>query len=179
VTAKDAFGNVIQGATVVLAATGTNNTLAGGGTTNSSGVATGTLSSTTAESKTVSATINGVSISQTATVAVNAGAATQLVFTVQPTNTVSGQPITPAVVVTAEDAFGNTDLNYAGTVTLSISTDPSLSGSSISSNVQTAGAGVATFTGLTITSLLGGNGYILGASDGTLTGTSGSFNITL
>src|SRR5438876_2024402 len=43
-------------------------------TTNASGVATGTLASTLAESKTITATINAVAITQTATVVVNAGA---------------------------------------------------------------------------------------------------------
>jgi hypothetical protein len=71
VTARDQFDNPINGATVVLAASGTGNTLTQpAGTTNSSGVATGTLSSTVAEAKTVSATVNGVAIDQTATVTV-------------------------------------------------------------------------------------------------------------
>jgi len=59
---------------VVLAATGSGNTLTQpGGSTNASGVATGTLSSTVAETKTVSATIGGTAITQTATVTVTAG----------------------------------------------------------------------------------------------------------
>src|SRR2546430_6134618 len=75
VTARDANGNPIAGATVVLAVSPTTgNTLTQPiGTTNASGVATGTLSSTAAGSKTVSATIDGVAITQTATVVVNAG----------------------------------------------------------------------------------------------------------
>ena len=52
VTARDANGNPIQGATVTLAASGSGNTLTQPGLTNASGVATGTLSSTVAESKT-------------------------------------------------------------------------------------------------------------------------------
>jgi hypothetical protein len=71
VTARDQFDNPINGATVELAASGTGNTLTQpGGTTNSSGVATGTLRSTVAEAKTVSATVNGVAIDQTAIVTV-------------------------------------------------------------------------------------------------------------
>jgi hypothetical protein len=71
VTVKDAYDNPISGATVVLAATGTGNTLTQpGSVTNASGVATGTLSSTVVESKTVSATANGTGITQTATVTV-------------------------------------------------------------------------------------------------------------
>ncbi|MGE0352895.1 MAG: invasin domain 3-containing protein, partial [Gemmatimonadales bacterium] len=75
VTVKDQFGNPISGATVVLAATGSGNTLTQPvGTTNSSGVATGTLSSTAATPKTVSATANGTGITQTQVVTVNPAA---------------------------------------------------------------------------------------------------------
>ncbi len=71
VTAKDALGNPISGATVILAATGSGNTLTQPtGMTNASGVATGSLGSTVAETKTVSATIDGTAITQTATVTV-------------------------------------------------------------------------------------------------------------
>src|SRR5206468_3130620 len=70
-TARDANGNPIAGLPVVLAATGTGNTLTQPtSTTNASGVATGTLSSTKAEMKTVSATINGLAITQKDTVTV-------------------------------------------------------------------------------------------------------------
>src|SRR2546426_6883857 len=76
VTAKDANGNRISGATVVLAATGSGNMLTQpSGTTNTSGVATGTLSSSVAEAKTVSATINGTAVTQTAAVTVTAASA--------------------------------------------------------------------------------------------------------
>src|SRR5207247_10880287 len=70
VTARDAGGNPIAGATVVLAATGTGTTLTQPGLTDVNGVATGALSSTAAQSKTVSATINGVAITQTHTATV-------------------------------------------------------------------------------------------------------------
>jgi len=77
VTAKDANGNPVSGATVALLATGGGNTLTQpSGTTNASGVAAGTLSSSVAESKTVSATANGTPITQTATVTVTASVAT-------------------------------------------------------------------------------------------------------
>jgi invasin-like protein len=71
VTAKDAFGNPIAGVTVVLDATGAGNVLTQPSvTTNASGVATGSLSSVVPETKTVTATINSVAITQTATVTV-------------------------------------------------------------------------------------------------------------
>jgi Big-like domain-containing protein/invasin-like protein/calcineurin-like phosphoesterase family protein len=73
VTAKDVNGNAVSGATVVLTATGSGNTLnQPASVTDVAGVATGTLSSTVAETKTVSATANGVAITQTASVTVTA-----------------------------------------------------------------------------------------------------------
>src|SRR5206468_371431 len=109
-TARDAFANPIPGATVVLAATGTGNTLIQpSGPTNASGVATGTLSSTVAEAKTVSATIGGTAVTQTATVTVTSGSA------VSPSlSTVSASPTTltaasgtATITVTVKDANGN------------------------------------------------------------------------
>jgi adhesin/invasin len=59
VTARDANGNAIQGATVELAATGTGKTVTPlAAVTSSAGSMTGTLSATVAGSKTISATIN-------------------------------------------------------------------------------------------------------------------------
>src|SRR5204862_463433 len=51
---------------------------------------------------------------------VTAGAATQLAFTVQPTNTAAGAPITPAVQVTARDASGNTATQFTGNITVAL-----------------------------------------------------------
>ena len=104
VTAKDANGNRISGATVVLATTGSGNTLTQpSGPTNTSGVATGTLSSSVAEAKTVSATINGTGVTQTATV------------TVTPVST--GSQFGHVFVVTEEntdyvDVIGNSSMPY-------------------------------------------------------------------
>jgi len=71
VTARDQFGNLIQGLLVELAATGTGNTVTQPvAATNASGVATGTLSSLVTEVKTVSATIGGVLIVPTVDVTV-------------------------------------------------------------------------------------------------------------
>jgi hypothetical protein len=73
VTARDASGNPVSGATVVLSATGTGNTLTQpAGPTNSTGVTTGSLNSTTTGMTTVSATAGGVAITSTATVTVTA-----------------------------------------------------------------------------------------------------------
>ncbi|HKA57577.1 MAG TPA: invasin domain 3-containing protein [Gemmatimonadales bacterium] len=146
VTARDGSGNPISGATVVLAASGSGNTLTQpAGPTNASGVATGTLSSSVAELKTVSATINGTAITQTASVTVTApvtispslssigaaptpitagaGSAT-ITVTVRNTN---GDPVSGATVVLASNGTQNTltqpaattDVNGVATGTLS------------------------------------------------------------
>ena len=109
VTAKDGSGNPISGASVVLAATGTGNTLtqptAG---TNGSGVATGTLSSTVAGAKTVSATVSGTALTQTATVTVTAGpvSAAQSTIAAAPASIAAGGATT-TITVRAKDANGN------------------------------------------------------------------------
>ena len=49
--------------------------------------------------------------------------ATQLVFTVQPSSVAAGSSISPAIVVTAQDASGNTDHLVSYRVSLSIGTN--------------------------------------------------------
>jgi hypothetical protein len=143
--------NPVSGATVVLSATGTGNSLTQPvTTTNASGVATGTLSSTVAESKTVSATINGVAVTQTATVVVNPGTAAKLALTTAPsTSAVSGTAFAQQPVVQIQDASGN-PVSQSGTqVTATIVSGPA--GATLSGATATTGAGgAATFSGLAI-----------------------------
>lgn len=109
VTARDANGNPIGGLVVVLAATGTGNTLTQpGSVTNASGVATGTLASTIASDKIITVTIGGTPIVQPDTVAVTAAAVSAATSTVSiaPTSVTAGAA-TSGVTVTARDAFGN------------------------------------------------------------------------
>src|SRR5207249_4525411 len=108
VTARDALGNPIAGATVVLAATGTGNTLTQPvGPTDGDGVATGTLSATVAEWKTVSATINAVAVRQAASVVVNPAAVSAGQSTVTATSPIAAASEASTVTVTAKDGFGN------------------------------------------------------------------------
>src|SRR6185437_4543848 len=178
VTAKDASGNPIAGATVVLAATGTGNTLTQpAGVTSASGVATGTLSSTVAESKTVSATINAVAVTQTGSVVVSPAAAANLNFVVQPSSATATVAIAPAIQVEVRDAFNNRVTTATNQITLAIGTNPAsgvLSGTV--TNVSPA-SGVATFSDVSINKA--GPGYTLSAtSTGLTTATSSTFNIT-
>ena len=167
VTARDAQGNPIPGATVTLAATGTGNTVTGpAAPTDANGVATGTLSSTVAESKTVSATINGVAVTQTATVVVSSGTPTKLVVTIEPAAAAqSGVALTTQPVVRLRDALNN-DVSQAGVVvTATVATGPG--GVTLTNAAATTNAnGVATFSGLTLSGTAGV--YRLGMAAGAL-----------
>src|SRR5207253_2239821 len=89
------------------------------------------------------------------------GTATALLFSVQPTNTVAGAAITPAVQVTAQDASGNTATGFTGNITVAIGTNPS-TGTLSGTKTVAAVAGVATFPGLSIDKA--GTGYTLTAT---------------
>ncbi|MBI4502505.1 MAG: Ig-like domain-containing protein [Gemmatimonadetes bacterium] len=177
VTARDALGNPIAGATVTVAATGTANTFtAATGSTNAGGGFTADFSSTMAETKTISATINGVTLAQTADVTVAAAAGSTLVFTQQPTTTAAGAAITPDVVVIARDEFGNRATSFTGEITIAIGTNPA--GGTLSGTVnREASSGSALFGGLRIDNA--GTGYTLTATaTGLSPATSAAFDIT-
>jgi adhesin/invasin len=173
VTAKDADGNAVSGATVVLGASGTGNALTQpAGTTNGSGVATGTLSSTVAEGKTVSATINGVGITQTAAVTVTAGAAAQMALHLgdgqsAPVGTAVAVP--PSVLVT--DAHGNPVAGVS--VTFAVTGG---GGSLTGETATTDASGIATVGSWTLGTTAGSN--TLTATSGSLTGSPVTFTAT-
>ncbi len=180
VTALDAVGNPVPGATVTLDASGVGNTLTQqAATTDASGRVTGTLSSTGAEMKTVSATLNGtLPLAETPTVQVLPGPAAALAFTVQPSNTMILGRISPPVRVTAFDAFGNMASGFADNVTIAIGTDPSLLGAQLGGTKSVpAVSGVAIFDDLSIDQV--GSGYTLVASAPGITTTSAPFDVTL
>src|SRR5207302_9086487 len=87
--------------------------------------------------------------------------ATQLAFTVQPSNTVAGAAISPAVQVTALDAAGNPVSSFTGSITVALGNNPG--GSTLSGTTTTAAVGgVATFVDLSLNKT--GTGYTLTAS---------------
>jgi hypothetical protein len=109
VTARDANGNPISGVNVVIAATGTGNTITQPvGTTDANGVATGTFASTGAGIKTVSATVNGITVTQTVQVTVTPAAvsADSSLLTVAPAS-IEAATGSSTITVTARDGFGN------------------------------------------------------------------------
>ncbi len=109
-------------------------------------------------------------------IAVSAAAASNLVFDSQPSSSVAGQVISPAVTVKVEDQFDNVVTPSSAAVSVAIGTNP---GSGTLSGTFTVNAvnGIATFSDLSIDKV--GAGYTLSASSSGLTpSTSDSFNIT-
>ena len=104
------------------------------------------------------------------------GAATQLVFTAQPSASVAGKSISPAVRLSAVDSLGNLDATFIGTVTVAIAHNPA-GGTLSGGTALVAAAGVATFATLSLDKV--GSGYTLSATAVGLTGaTSAAFDVT-
>jgi DNA-binding beta-propeller fold protein YncE len=106
---------------------------------------------------------------------VTSAPAFQLAFSQQPSPTVVGTDITPAVTVEIQDEFGNVLGNATNSVTLSLGTNPS--GATLSGTVTVdAVEGVAVFSNLKIDKI---GTYKLSANSGSLIeADSSSFDIT-
>lgn len=116
---------LIEGHTFVLSLNGdTDLTLGSAGTQ---------MASTTAVS-------NGVGFATSVT-------ASQLAFTTQPAGATSGHVLTTPPVVTAQDGYGNTDVDFTGDVSLSEASAGSLSGTTTVAAIS----GVAPFSNLIYT----------------------------
>src|SRR2546430_12026682 len=101
------------------------------------------------------------------------GTATRLAFTQQPTNTVAGGAISPAVQLSALDPAGNLVPTFTGSVTVALGNNPG--GSTLGGTTTVAAVGgVVTFSDLTLDKTA--PGYWLTAT-GLGTATSSSFNI--
>ncbi|HTH63848.1 MAG TPA: hypothetical protein VL563_04130 [Gemmatimonadales bacterium] len=173
VTAQDAGGNPVLSFTGdVTLSIGTNpsgGTLSG--TTTVAAVAGVAGFSTLSIDKsgtgyTLASAASGLTAATSATFNVSAGAATHLLFTVQPATGPAGIAITPAVEVTAFDSLDNVATGFTGNVAMAIGTNPSAGILSGTTSVA-AVAGVATFASLKIDKM--GSGYTLIASSSGLT----------
>src|ERR1019366_2542012 len=126
---------------------------------------------------TLAATSTGLTAATSSAFNIVAGAATQIAFGTQPSNTGQGISITPAVTVQVEDVGGNVLTSSSDSITIAIFSNPS-GGTLSGTQTVSAVSGVATFSNLSINNL--GTGYVLAASDNTSgfpTVTSNSFNI--
>ena len=173
VRVTDAYGNPISGTKVTLSASGfnfTSGTLAE--STNSSGIATfpdlvvdtaGTGYVIDAAVGTVSGASNPFSITAAAPATLN--------FSQEPTTTTAGTAISPAVVVTVDDVFGNPVANTK--VKLKANGFGFASGTT---TVATGAGGSATFPDLVVDTA--GTGYTISAFDGLISTTSTAFSVT-
>jgi Tfp pilus assembly protein PilV len=123
---------------------------------------------------------SGTLTATSAVFTISVGSAAKLAFTPSPGASTSGHPFGTQPVVTVEDAGGNT-VNSNASITLAIASQPT-SGATFSctgGQSKNANAGVATFSGCTITNAAGEQGnYTLKATSGTLTpATSLSFTV--
>lgn len=100
--------------------------------------------------------------------------ATRLAFVRQPSATLVGASITPAVAVAAQDDSGRADTTFTGSITIVIASG---TGALAGTTTRPAAAGVATFPDLAVDR--SGSGFRLGATGGGLVGaTSASFAVT-
>jgi alpha-tubulin suppressor-like RCC1 family protein len=179
---RDSEGNLVSSATsAVTLAIGTNpggGTLSGTLTQNAvGGVATFSDLSIdrTGTNYDLDASASGLAGTTSNGFDISAAAASQVAFSVQPSNAAAGSSITPAVEAEIQDQFGNRVPTASNSVTVAIGTNPS-SGTLSGTLTQSASSGTATFSNLSID--LVGNGYTLTAASGSLSGdTSDPFDI--
>src|SRR5207249_2316596 len=184
VAIQDASGNTVTSATAaVTVALGTNpggGTLLGTKTVNAgAGVASfgDLVIERAASGYTLVASSGALTGATSVPFAIVPGAKTTLVVVVQPSAAAGAQPITPAVQVAVQDAFGNTVTAATDAVTVALGANP---GAGTLSGTLTVAAtqGIATFSNLRIDRP--GSGYTLAASAGGLSGaTSVPFAVTL
>ncbi len=176
----DQYGNpVSSGLAVNVTVTGSATFSANDvGGVNGSNALSGTLSGTGAGSVTVTNIVaETVTVSADATgdaevvgnvddnVIFNPGTATQLAFSVEPSNTATTVQISPAIKVQVQDASGNLVTSATDTITLAIGTNPA--GGTLSGTLSRAAvAGEATFNDISIDKV--GVGYTLNATSGVL-----------
>src|SRR5437899_1503689 len=124
----------------------------------------------------LTATAAGLSSTTSSSFTITAGTATRLVFGTQPTTTIAGRQISPAVKVRALDALGNLVPGFTGSVSVALGANPG--GGTLSGTTPVAAVGgVATFFDLSINKT--GSGYTLTASaSGFAPVTSSAFDIT-
>jgi hypothetical protein len=173
VTIQDADGNVVTTAAnpVTLALT-TGTGLAGTLTvTPQNGIAAfSNLTLSTVGTYTLSAASSGLTSATSAGFTVEMPV--KLAFTVQPTNTVTGAAISPAVQVAVLDVNGNTTTAATNPVTLALTAGTGLGGTLTVAPQN----GVATFSNLTLSTA--GSYTLVASSSGLTSSTSASFTVT-
>ncbi len=180
VTVEDRFGNVVtsDSSTITMTIHGGPGVFDANSTTQATvvnGVATfGNLILDTAGSYSLAPVDGALTSPNSATVVIQAGAASQLAFLQQPTNSVAGSPISPPVTVTVTDGFGNPVNSNVSTVSVAIHSGPGQFDNASTIQVPVSN-GIASFGNL-IFDVAGS--YTLTVSAGSLSaGTSTSFAV--
>ena len=148
VQVQDAFGNLMTTDTSSVTLAFTSN--AGGATlsgtttvTAVNGVATFTgLSINKAATYSLTATDGSLTSAASSSFTINAGAASQVDFSRQPSNTTIEVAISPTVTVSVEDALGNVISSNSSTITLTLSSGAFSTGSSTTSRRRRVGRGL-------------------------------------
>src|SRR4029077_7331320 len=182
VSAQDGLGNTdptFTGNLTVALGTNPGGGTLSGTTTVAATAGVGTFATLTIDKVgtgyTLTAAASGLTGATSSAFNVVPGAATHLLFTVQPTSTTAGSVITPAVQATALDAQGNTVTTFTGTFSVALGANP---GSATLSGTLSAAAvgGEAAFGDVSLNRT--GTGYPLtAAATGLTAATSTAFNI--
>jgi hypothetical protein len=178
---RDGSGNAVAEAGVVITAAiaSGGGTLGGtvNATTNTSGVATFTGLSIigAAGDRTLEFTSGGITAVTSGTIAIGAGAATQLTITTQPSSTAqSGVAFARQPAIQLRDGGGNAVATAGTIVTAAVATGGGTLGGGVTA--ATDAAGVATFTDLSISGLIGNRTLSFSAAAVTPV-TSGTINV--
>jgi hypothetical protein len=182
-TAQDVNNNTVTSFTSTASMTSTG-TLTGSPVTSASFVAGVLDPQNVTITNTGSFTMTATASSKTGTsnsFTVNAGIATKLVFTANPTSSTGGVAFGTQPQVTVEDANGNTVTSSAASITLSIASGTPTSGGpgtlTCSTNPLSASSGITTFSGCSINTV--GSSYKVNAvATGLTAATSSAFSIT-
>jgi hypothetical protein len=182
VKAEDPFGNVdltFDGSVTVSVANNPDGATLGGSFTATASKGVATFPALTLDKagtgSTLQVTSNGLTPATTSDINVTRATTTQLVVITQPPGSViAGGGI--GLVIAAEDAFGNVDQSFGGSVTVALADNPG--GGTLDGTLTVAASqGIATFSGLTLDQA--GSGYTLQAINLGLTGAmTGAFNVT-
>jgi hypothetical protein len=165
VTVQDAYNNTVTGYTNTVHFTATNGAMADYTFQHADmGQRTFNIVLNRAQTLGITASDMMTGISGNTSFTIVPAAADHLVFLQQPTDTMAGHTISPAVMVAMVDQFGNVETgDNTDVVTLSLSTNPG--GGTLSGTLtMTVSGGLATFSDLSIN--LPGVGYTLHASVG-------------
>jgi hypothetical protein len=178
VAVEDQYNDVVSSDVSTVTLSLSSGTFADGGTTETAadvdGVATFSgLTINAAGNYSLTATDGSLAGANSSSFTIGVAPASQLVVSDQPSNTMAGSAISPSVMVSVEDLYGNVVPTDASTLTLSLSTGTFADGSTTEAAADVDG--VATFSALTIDTA---GSYTLSATDGSLTGaTSSAFTI--